>query len=754
MNTTDLDFKQKQRLINLLLECPSVNSPEDRRALLAELPSHIADAIKGNNSSRMHVLNIVNSCATHADGLELLFDAVRFFDGETVPFQALAGFIDEAANKESGNGENNASPFDEEAPGRNVRDYGARTAKPVSSCKVRIFAELAGGRFHQGDPARAVPLENPRLSPDDILEIKGETVRLGDLSAALTDYDENWLETRFDEHGQYETGLYLYRQLFGEKAPAELQDADGKLDLRIIAEDENIARLPWMLLAWQGVFLSAAGWSISLAPDAEIRDCELPSSPKILIVAPRPEKHPDTEGHVQALTDLLSSADIAYSGGDKHLRIVAGWEDFKTALRDFQPHVLYYYGDSAGDRPALLFAGAAGKPLEKTAEDLLPLLQNDKPPLLVYINCRQGGGVAGKQLSQKVAAVAVNRARTPVSISQAQGMAFWEAVLLRGRPPHEATVRGQPGKSDWNDARWMTPVLHCRYDNWFPPRPPKPPLRLERDPHWQLKLDRVPQFSRVFFQTYQMFLERKPRALAYLWYGRPDQGSEIFHHRLKVELEEKLREVTVYEIRPDWPTDLHNPADSFADMLCQAFDIDSLEHLAGRIRAYGRQLSGQQMLVYVRHRPVISPLVFHPQYLRTYLEWQDLMFVPLLPERTHALLGISYEVEKPKAFHDLLVKKERLRDLIQSHTVFQLLDELERVTKRDLLDFLQTHNIELPADIKEDVLEKILDRTQGSYVHILDELRDLESRAWRLRREKTETERGRQVGVDAYDGVF
>jgi hypothetical protein len=81
----------------------------------------------------------------------------------------------------------------------------------------------------------------------------------------------------------------------------------------------------------------------------------------------------------------------------------------------------------------------------------------------------------------------------------------------------------------------MTPVFHCHYDQWKANHP-KPASRLERDPHWSLKLDRVRQFGQVFYQTSQMLQEHKPRSLAYIWYGQEGQGVDLFHKRLKFEL--------------------------------------------------------------------------------------------------------------------------------------------------------------------------------------------------------------------------
>ncbi len=75
-----------------MLQCPAIL--DARSAVLKQLPDHIITAIRANDNPRVHTLNIVNACMNHDDGLALLLDAVRFFDGETKQFQALTAFID------------------------------------------------------------------------------------------------------------------------------------------------------------------------------------------------------------------------------------------------------------------------------------------------------------------------------------------------------------------------------------------------------------------------------------------------------------------------------------------------------------------------------------------------------------------------------------------------------------------------------------------------------------------------------------
>jgi len=63
-------------------------------------------------------------------------------------------------------------------------------------------------------------------------------------------------------------------------------------------------------------------------------------------------------------------------------------------------------------------------------------------------------------------------------------------------------------------------------------------------------------------------------------------------------------------------------------------------------------------------------------------------------------------------------------------TVLQVLDEMEQVSRKDLLDFLHTHNVLLPLSRRDRVLGDILARTQGDYDMTLEALKDIAARAW------------------------
>jgi serine/threonine protein kinase len=89
----------KQRLITLLLDCPSLRNTETRSSLLKMLPHHIVDHIRVGNTIKEYVINIVDGCMNYSDGLQHLFAAIRFFDKKTIQFQALIREFNLAKNE-------------------------------------------------------------------------------------------------------------------------------------------------------------------------------------------------------------------------------------------------------------------------------------------------------------------------------------------------------------------------------------------------------------------------------------------------------------------------------------------------------------------------------------------------------------------------------------------------------------------------------------------------------------------------------
>ncbi len=640
---------------------------------------------------------------------------------------------------------------------------------------VRYFfvIEKTDGVYHVSTyNYKTLPLKNAyslKLAPNDKVRIKDKSYMLGKLVEALIQSRTEDLEIAYDERGQLELGQYLYNELFNNgnsKIARDLRDEKQKIEIRIVTKDEHIVRLPWVLLAdGEGNYLSSLGCSVSLGGNLKCRNWELPPSPRILVAMPQPLGAPKTraESHLEKLEDMLSAVDRRHYRG-RNFNVVTTWEDFQEQVRNFRPHIFYYYGHGVGNtnKSSLVFAfGKSRKrkdiPVSYVADCLR--IWPERPPMIAYLNCCQGdaGGLlgVGMKLRSFIPVVVTNLSIAKLEAAQALGMAFWRSVILDGLPPHEAVNEMRHGlgklKLSFGDARWMTPVIHCGYDEWKA-NPPERINRLDHDPYWHLKLSRVTQFGMVCYLTAQMLREHKPRSLACVWYGAEGQGVDLFHHRLKVELPEKLIDTIVYEIQPDWPMELKNPHQSFEEMLTEAFDVSDFAQIPARIRTWSRNRAGTQTLVYVRHQPLRSTKVITLNRLKTYLEWWDETFIPMLPELAFALLGMSFVVENPERFYKILVDKKRIADLPLRDTMFHLLDEMEGLAKKDLLDFLKAQNIHLPRKHKDRVLEEILEETGGRYEMTLEALKDIVNRGWDLSGDDVEVDTGEEVeeefGVD------
>ncbi|MBI1925883.1 hypothetical protein HYR99_16735 [Candidatus Poribacteria bacterium] len=605
-----------------------------------------------------------------------------------------------------------------------------------------------------------IPLPDATLSEGATLRIRERRYALGDLVKALVGYKTADLELAFDERGQLEFGQHLYAQLCSELRPDEreqLRKAEA-VRVRIITQDEHISRLPWVLLADGGIFLSTTGWSVALSSQTETIDCELSPSPRLLVIAPQPVgvQRTRAESHIENLQNEVFVQDGRLYEGH-HLKVVDKWEDFVKQAEQFEPEIVYYYGHGVGgtDRARLVFAtGADNKRQDIPIPDFASCLrQMRRAPRLVYVNCCLGDAAgflgAGVQLEDFVPAVVTNRTVAVIDAAQAQATAFWKSILLKGVAPHEAVAAlyGRMGALSLSiaDVRWMTPVLHYHYRGWRA-NPPTPINPLEHDPHWHLKIDRVSQFGVVYTQTLQMLRERIPRSLAFAWYGKEGEGIELFHERLNVQLREELGDTYLYEVRPRWPVELDNIHRSFADMLTEAFEVNELGDIPARIRSKTSGAFGKQTLVYVRHEPVTSSKVMNPGTLKEYLLWWDTTFIPTLESGQFSLLGVSFIVNNPPRFHEH-VHEDGLEDLDLDGTVFRFLDEMEKVARRDVLDFLRTHRIRFPIERRDRELDRILEKTEGHYEQTVEELREIVTQVW----EEAEGDEHKKAPKKVYD---
>jgi len=600
------------------------------------------------------------------------------------------------------------------------------------------------GRCWEDNPHDAVTLEDLRLGPLDTVAIsdpkpphKSRDYSLGQLVLALIEFRPSDLEIAFQERGQITLGQYLWQQTLGRLDRYRLA---RDVDLRIVTEDEDVARLPWPLLARRGVFLVAEGWTISLVSRPQgLEDIELPPLPRILMVAPQPESQDLTQRdeHISEFQRLLRVCDARAASADR-FRVVFSWEDFQEAVAGDGYDIVYYYGHGTGtlNRSRLLLESreATGH-VEIAVSDMADCLRAAaRTPLLAYVNCCQGdaGGLlgAGWQLGVVVPCVVTNRTVAGVTPARAQAIAFWRDVLLRGVDPRLAVARnyGHPGDSasDRSAAHWFTPVLHANYGGWSA-NPPKRVADQRYDPHWMLKVDRTKQWGELTLKVRDMILERKPRARAFLWFGEEGQGMRHFQERLEVELHQHVDDVVVTSYRPRWPAYYANETEhrfsvrAFEEMLWEAFEVQGLDQICARVR---HDATSRSAVVVLNHPHVTSLRDMDPDLLQDYLLWWDRHVVHKLEEPWHQfVLGFSFQPKNTKKFEDALSR--RYDALEFEHMVLDVLLPLESIKRKDLVDFLRGHNIYIPERRKETFLDYIMQRTEGRYEATLLELEKL-----------------------------
>ncbi|MDJ0837581.1 MAG: hypothetical protein QNK37_13790 [Acidobacteriota bacterium] len=584
------------------------------------------------------------------------------------------------------------------------------------------------GRVHRGDPHHAATLPGAlSIGPGDMVDLGGKEYTWKDLGLALLNHHPDRPAKAYEERGQLLMGRELYKRTL------DLIDfPDEPCHLVIVTEDENIKHLPWPLLRRSG-FLINRGWTVSLASDAASSSTvELPPNPKTLAVLSDPVDESKTlaEQHEHELRLLLEGTQMLTAG---RFRAVRTWDEFREACTGFQPDVVYFYGHGKGDRSHcdLVFEDRARRADPRPLVDVVEWLARTNP-LLVYVNCCSGDSAgllgAGQLMGTRVPAVITNRTVVTVSAARAQGTALWDHLLLRGEDPRTAVAQNFFHLADLeatlSKPHWFTPVIHAHFRTWKAERVLRRPRFGNRghDPHWELKVDRVEQFSVVSHMTQEMLLEGKPRGLAFLWYGKRGQGMVRFGERLALQLRDFLKEAQLYQVDPVWPAysleyEGVSPGFAFEDMMMDAFEVDDLNAVPARIRT---QTRGNRALVYLNHPLVTSRETLSPNGLELYLDWLGRKFLPLLESPTQfALIGLSFQLKKPDKF------RKRIDRINPEGLVFRPLRELDSLIRRDLEDFLRTHNIYVPRGATDKLLEKILEDTGGHYETTLSHLEKL-----------------------------
>lgn len=594
-------------------------------------------------------------------------------------------------------------------------------------------------RVRTGSGAFELERSGVELGPEAMVNIRGEQVPLARICNAARNPDYTHTAALLDRRGQTAVGEYLWNAVFGDRAAEYWSRLAGiATDIRIVTTDERIACLPWNLMGREGGHCVLRNVMVALATRTEQAPAELPPLPHLLVIAPQPRDRDGTAGtpHLDELEAMLRSADPRYALGGQRLRVVRSWQEFLDC-RDFKADAVYYYGHGIGDGEAaeLWFENEDGLARTVPLADFATALLRFAAPVIVYVNCCQGDAAgylgAGFQFGDRVAALVANRATAAVDLARKQGMLFWRRVLLDGADPGQAVREMYLGYLeqglDSNSVHWMTPVLYRHYSDWQSSPLVKEQRSRMGDPSWHLKVDRVPQASRILYEIDTMFQQGKPRTQAYAWYGKPGHGCELLVKRLRVDFDERLRDTKIVEFTPEWP--LVAEPGQFRTMLLQALAIQRFEDIPAALRREARASSDTRVLAYVRHTTVRGQGVINPKSVRQYLDLWNREVAPYFTVRNFAVIGMAFVVDKPEGFAAAMVKSGPPPDGM-ALTGFTLLDELKSLTRQDLVHFLSRHKIEyLPADFDR-TLDAILKRTGGAYEATVEELEKAVINLW------------------------
>ncbi|WMP17281.1 CHAT domain-containing protein [Thiothrix lacustris] len=575
----------------------------------------------------------------------------------------------------------------------------------------------------------------------DKVELKGKQVELARLDEAFTHFKTDVLRD-FDEAAQLQLGQHLYRLLFAT-APADLFPADEETLLRVVSDDAFIQRIPWNLLTRDQTFLVMENWHITVAAktSGEPRTLHFADAPKVLLVcqAPRDQTANGAEEHANDLLQFLRGR-YGYFLNPQALDVVSDWDGFVRKLAEQPWDVIYYYGHGTGDGygASLLFADGAGKTMEVTMGKLASLLKAC-PPSLLYLNaCRSGSnGIAGSiiQLGALLPALLVNRTDAFTDAAREQARIFLERLLLDHYPPHQAITHAYSSKGHGlASVRWMTPILYQHYTQWdFSGSNVQ--RFVGKDMHWYLKLDRTAQFSRVFYRTSDMLVSDSPSTLACFWYGTHDQGVDRFHERLPIELRKRSRDMDMVTFTFRWPPHFNDPHKACEHMVCEGFGVRFLDYLPGSLQNLATGGVSNPQVIHCRFATLRRGNPVRLGHLAYLLEWWGAEVHSRLRDYgIRALLAFAYELEQPDPHFGNICRGELAKAGLKSGMKLELLDELQTVNSEDILEFLDKFEVELPVtgDDRIHLIHSIVQRSNGNYEQILNELQTIVSQAYKL----------------------
>ncbi|WP_428263355.1 effector-associated domain 2-containing protein, partial [Haliangium sp.] len=84
---------ERDQLAELLGECLALSDEKKRAAIIKRLPRDIRDALPPGANQKVMLAEMARRCSHYPGGLAALGDAVRYYEGESIPMQKLADFL-------------------------------------------------------------------------------------------------------------------------------------------------------------------------------------------------------------------------------------------------------------------------------------------------------------------------------------------------------------------------------------------------------------------------------------------------------------------------------------------------------------------------------------------------------------------------------------------------------------------------------------------------------------------------------------
>jgi hypothetical protein len=87
------DGQQKDALVRALVKCPTIMNRDTREAVVRDLPDDIQWNIRESPQLNVTVRNIVDTCLNYPEGIRILLDIVRRYEGNSIAMQEVEKVI-------------------------------------------------------------------------------------------------------------------------------------------------------------------------------------------------------------------------------------------------------------------------------------------------------------------------------------------------------------------------------------------------------------------------------------------------------------------------------------------------------------------------------------------------------------------------------------------------------------------------------------------------------------------------------------